>query len=478
MSHLLLLVPFAALFLANLLPRSARPAATGIAFGVLALQTVAVVLPPLGLVDWSFLNPVDKVIGLHVSMDNLSILLLVSGGLAGMAALLAAGPGLKTGRERFQFANLVLVAMIGINGISMVRDLFSLYVFIEVTAVATFILVALRHGVDAYEGAWKYLILSAVASVLMLSSVALFLLVEGGATFEDVRQALVGVSAAPNLGQSAMPWIAAALFLAGLFIKGGLVPFHGWLADAYSSAPTPASIFMAGIVTKASGVFALIRLAQSTFGGALPARWIFLVVGAVTLVIGAFLALTQSDMKRMLAYSSVSQIGYIVLALGGSPQLGIIAAAVHFFNHAVSKSQLFANAEAIEEQLGTISMDRIGGLGSRMPVTAGTSAVASLSIAGLPPLAGFWSKLLIVIALWQAGQYAFAAVAVLTSLVTLGYFLSLQRRVFFGTPLAEWASAREAGGWLLAPALALSVITVVIGLVFPLVLSLLLGGGQ
>jgi len=470
MSHLLLLVPFAALILANLLPRSARPAATWIAFGVLALQTVAVVLQPLGLADWSALDPVDAAIGLHVSMDNLSILLLLSAGLAGMASLMAAGPGLKTGRERFLFANLVLVALIGINGISMVRDLFSLYVFIEVTAVATFILVAIRHGTDAFEGAWKYVVLSAVASVLMLSSIALYVLVEGGVSLAAVTHAL----ASPG----PIPWIAAALFLCGLFIKGGLVPFHGWLADAYSAAPAPASVFMAGIVTKASGVFALMRLAQSVFADALPARWIFLVVGAATLVVGAFLALTQSDMKRMLAYSSVSQIGYIVLALGGSPQLGIVAAALHFFNHAVSKSQLFANAEAIEEQLGTVSMDRMGGLGSRMPVTAGTSAVASLSIAGLPPLAGFWSKLLIVIALWQVGQYAFAAIAILTSLVTLGYFLSLQRRVFFGTPLPEWASVKEAGGRLLVPALALSLITVAIGLGFPLVLSMLLGGGQ
>jgi multicomponent Na+:H+ antiporter subunit D len=470
MSHLLLLVPFVALILANLLPRSARAAATGIAFGVLALQTVTVLLQPLGIIDWSGLAPFTRALGFDLSVDNLSVLLLVSAGLAGMASLLAAGPGLPTKRERFNFANLVLVAMIGMNGISLVRDLFSLYVFIEVTAVSTFILVALRHGTDGYEGAWKYLILSAVASVLMLSSIALFLLVEGGVSLEAVKQSLG--SPGP------IPWIAAALFLGGLFIKGGLVPFHGWLADAYSAAPAPASIFMAGIVTKASGVFALMRLSYSVFGDALPARWIFLVVGAVTLVVGAFLALSQSDMKRMLAYSSVSQIGYIVLALGGSPQLGVVAAALHFFNHAVSKSQLFANAEAIEERLGTISMDRMGGLGPRMPVTAGTSAVAALSIAGLPPLAGFWSKLLIVIALWQVGQYAFAAIAILTSLVTLGYFLSLQRQVFFGTPLAEWASVREAGGRLLAPALALSLITVAIGLGFPFVLSMILGGGQ
>jgi len=339
-----------------------------------------------------------------------------------------------------------------------------------VTAVATFILVTIRHGTAAFEGAWKYVIMSAVATVLMLSGVAFFILVAGGASLQAVKTAL----AAPD----PFAWAAAALFLCGLFVKGGLVPFHGWLADAYMAAPAPASIFMAGIVTKASGVFALIRLSSAVFGDALPARWIFLVVGAVTLVVGAFLSLGQSDMKRMLAYSSVSQIGYIVLALGGSPQLGVIAAALHFFNHAVSKAQLFANAEAIEESLGTLSMDSMGGLGSRMPVTAGTSAVASLSIAGLPPLAGFWSKLLIVIALWQAGQYVFAVIAILTSLVTLAYFLSLQRRVFFGKTAPQWEGAREARGVFLAPALGLAAITVALGLGFPFFLSMILGGGQ
>lgn len=470
MSHLLLLVPLAGLVLANVVSREARPMATWIAFAVCALQTVGVLLQPLGLADWSILAPLDAAIHFDLALDSLSILLLVSAGLAGMAALLCAGPGLRAPRERFLFANLVLVALIGINGMSMMKDLFSLYVFIEVTAIATFILVTIRHGTAAFEGAWKYVIMSAVATVFMLTGVAFFILVGGGASLAEVKTALSG--------SEPLAWAGAALFLCGLFVKGGLVPFHGWLADAYMAAPAPASVFMAGIVTKASGVFALIRLSSAVFADALPARWIFLVVGTVSLVVGAFLSLTQTDMKRMLAYSSVSQIGYIVLALGGSPQLGIVAAALHFFNHAVSKAQLFVNAEAIEESLGTLSMDRMGGLGSRMPVTAGTSAVASLSIAGLPPLAGFWSKLLIVMALWQAGQYAFAAIAVLTSVVTLGYFLSLQRRVFFGKTAPEWEGVHEAGARLLAPALGLAIITVALGLGFPFVLSMILGGGQ
>ncbi len=469
MSDILLLVPFAALIALNLLPKSARGAAGSVCIALLFLQTATAAIHAFGLFDWSFLAPLERALGFNLQVDNLSVLLLISSGLAGMAALLVARPVLRQKSDTFTFANLLLVALIGMNGIAVVRDLFTLYVFIEVTAVSTFILIGLRHGADAFEGAWKYIILSAVASVFILCSIGLFLLTAGGVGFPAVAIAL----AAPG----PLTWAAVALLLCGLFVKGGLVPFHGWIADAYTAAPAPVSIFMAGVVTKASGIFALIRLSRFALSQAAPAREVFLVVGALTIVVGAFLALGQSDMKRMLAYSSVSQIGYIVLALGGAPALGIVAAALHFFNHAVSKAQLFTNAAAIETQLGTLDMDRMGGIASRMPVTGATSAVASLSIAGLPPLAGFWSKLLIVIALWQAGQYAFAVVAILASLVTLAYFLSLQRRVFFGKTLPEWTGVREAGFRYIFPAALLALITVAIGLAFPFVLSILLGGG-
>ena len=398
------------------------------------------------------------------------MLLLLTAGIAGLASLSVGRASIAAPRTRFVFVNLVLIAIIGMNGIAMVRDLFSLYVFIEVTSVAAFILVAVRDEGPALEGAWKYLLLSAVASVLMLASVGLFLLTAGGVSFDEAGAAL----AAPTPLEA---WIAAALFLCGLFVKSAMVPFHGWLADAYTEAPPAVSVFLAGIVTKASGIFALMRLAPTALAAAGPGRMILLVVGAVTAVGGAFLSLTQTDMKRMLAYSSISQMGYIVMALGGQPALALIAAAVHFFNHTVSKAQLFTNAAAVESRLGTRDMDRMGGLASRMPVTGGTSAVATLSIAGLPPLAGFWSKLLIVIALWKGGQVVFAVIAVLTSLVTLAYFLALQRKAFFGIILSELSEVREAGPGYLVPALALAAITVAVGLGFPFLLPILLGGG-
>ena len=469
MSHLLLLVPFLAVVFLNLLPKRARGAALWVSFGVLGLEAAAAFVEWFSSIDGSAFAWLESVFGFRLAADHLSGLAMLCAGIVGMVALLVARRTLKDAGEKFFFANLVLVALVGINGIAMVRDLFSLYVFVEVTAIATFILITASRSERGFEGAWKYIILSVIASVLMLTSIGFFLLSAGDVTFDAVKTAL----GAPG----SLTWVAMALFLCGLFVKGGLVPFHGWLADAYTAAPAPVSVFMAGIVTKASGIFALLRIVSSTMGSALPGREILLVVGALTIVVGAFLALGQSNMKRMLAYSSVSQMGYIVLALGGDLSLGILAAGLHFFNHAISKSQLFANAAAIEEQLGTLNMDEMGGIGARMPVTAGTTAVATLSIAGLPPLAGFWSKLLIVLALWNAKEYGFAVVAILASLVTLAYFLSLQRRVFFGKTHPKWAHVKEAAPGLLVPVVALALITIALGIGFPFALRVLLGGG-
>lgn len=469
MSHLLLLVPFLAVVVLNLLPKRARGAALWVSFGVLGLEAAAAFVERFSSIDSLAFAWLESVFGFRLAADHLSGLAMLCAGIVGMVAVLVARRTLKDAGEKFLFANLVLVALVGINGIAMVRDLFSLYVFVEVTAIATFILITASRSERGFEGAWKYIILSVVASVLMLTSIGFFLLSAGDVTFDAVKSTL----GAPG----SLTWVALALFLCGLFVKGGLVPFHGWLADAYTAAPAPVSVFMAGIVTKASGIFALLRIVSSTMGSALPGREILLVVGALTIVVGAFLALGQSNMKRMLAYSSVSQMGYIVLALGGDLSLGILAAGLHFFNHAISKSQLFANAAAIEEQLGTLNMDEMGGLGARMPVTAGTTAVATLSIAGLPPLAGFWSKLLIVLALWNAKEYGFAVVAILASLVTLAYFLSLQRRVFFGKTHPKWAHVHEAAPGLLVPVVALALITIALGVGFPFVLRILLGGG-
>jgi multicomponent Na+:H+ antiporter subunit D len=169
----------------------------------------------------------------------------------------------------------------------------------------------------------------------------------------------------------------------------------------------------------------------------------------------------------MLAYSSISQIGYIVLGLGCATPLGVAAAAFHFFNHAVFKSLLFVNSAAVEKETGIRDMDKLGGLAQKMPVTGLSSALACLSTAGVPPLAGFWSKLLIIIALWSTTHYNYAVIAVLASLITLSYMLILQRKVFFGRISDHLSKVKEAGWNLTACAIILAGITIGVGVLFP-----------
>jgi multicomponent Na+:H+ antiporter subunit D len=445
------------------------------------LQIGAVLAAPgawLGSPAPSGASGVAPVVGglkLAFSADRLSLLLLLSIGIAALAALCVAR-GLERKEDRggeSRFYNLVILAMAGMNGVSLVTDFFSLYIFLEITAVSSYVLIALEREKEGLEGAFKYLILSVIATVMMLTAIGLFLLTTGDTSFAAVAKAV----SAGQAGTGASDWtllLAAGLFTAGLCVKGGLVPFHAWVPDAYSSAPAPVSVLLAGIVTKTTGVYTLIRLAGTVFAGAFHIELIFLVVGILTVVVGALAAMWQKDMKRMLAYSSISQVGYIVLALGAASPLGAAAAAFHLFNHAIFKGQLFVNAAAVEAQTGTRDMDELGGLGSRMPLTSWTSVIAFLSAAGIPPLAGFWSKLLIVLALWKSGHPIFAVAAILASILTLAYFLMLQRKVFFGKSLEKLGSVKEASAWLVVPALVLALVSLAVGLLFPMLWNTIL----
>ena len=463
MNYLLILMPFLVLIVVNLLPKGRVAFWLGL---LLFLAQVAAILVLFFNQSHLIGGRLNALLGFNLALDKTSLALLLSAGLVGATALSAGWTLIGKDDQRLNFLSLLLISLTGINGISLTTDLFSLYVFIEVVAVTSFILIAMFKEPGALEGAFKYLMMSVVASALMLAAISFFLLAAGGTSFALVRQAVA-------LHGSFMPQAALLLFLCGLFIKGGLVPFHGWLPDAYMSAPAPVSIFLAGVVTKASGIFTLIRLIR-VVGLAPQLTDVLLFIGAFSIVSGALAALGQKDMKRMLAYSSISQMGYIVASLATGTTLGVTAALFHFFNHAVFKSQLFVNAAAVETQTGTRDMDKLGGLAEKMPVTGATAAIASLSTAGIPPLSGFWSKLLIIVALWLTGHYVYAVIALLASILTLAYFLSMQRRVFFGKLLIGLENVREGAFGLLAPAVILSLITIGVGLVFPLFIRMLL----
>lgn len=436
---------------------------------------LAVVLIQIGLTVFSALYPgindpdiCGSFLRFDFTIDNLSRVLLFCIGIVVFSALFAQKYTLKEDGRAFNLVNMLLLILIGMNGTVMVRDIFSLYVFLEITAVCSFILIGFDKNNHAFEAAFKYIILSVVATVLMLFSIALLLIISGDTGFSSIAAAL---KTSPDRQIIAL---ALGIFLCALFIKAGLMPFHGWLPDAYSAAPGFVSVLLAGIVTKTLGVYTLIRIVHSVFGLDNSIKQVLLLVGAVSVVAGALAALGQSDFKRMLAYSSISQVGYIILGLGCGTALGLAGAVFHLFNHSIFKSLLFINSAALEAETGTRNMDELSGVAKKMPFTGITNVLASLSCAGIPPLAGFWSKLLIIIALWISGFYVYAVIAVLASVLTLAYLLSMQRRVFFGQLKTGLENIKEAGFNLMLPALTLAIITVAAGLLFPFAIKALM----
>jgi multicomponent Na+:H+ antiporter subunit D len=397
-------------------------------------------------------------------LDGFSVLMLVLINLVGTMVGLFAFRWTKDER----FYALLLLAIAGMNGLVLVTDVFTMYVFLEITSLASFALIASGKSAEGFEAAYKYLMLSAVATVFILLGIVATYGVAGGVTFK----AIAGAAGVP--GNENILILCLFLFTVGFAIKAGLVPFHAWVPDAYSAAPNPISVSLAGIITKAAGVYTLIRITFNVLGATPRAADILMILGLVSAAVGAFAAITQNDTKRMLAYSSVSQVGYIFLGVSTGTALGVIGGMFHLFNHAILKALLFLNASAIEKATGTRDLSRMGGLGARMPATGATFAIGSLSVAGVPPLNGFWSKLFILIALFQSGHTVVAFIALLVSIVTLGYFLVFQRKALFGKLDESLSHVREVSFGTYFPALVLAALAVFAGIFFSLVVDTLI----
>ena len=465
MQPLLILVPFIAIIVLNLLPQKfARRLAFWLALAISICQIIAVFFLRSSSVA-AYLGPLSLMFKFNLMNDTFSALMLFSIGLVLFSALLVARQVLKDKGALFNFINLSLILLAGMNGTVMSRDIFSLYVFIEITSITSFIMIVFNKDIQAFEGAFKYIMLSVLATAFMLGAIALLVILAGSTDFLTVKAALIQNS------HSSLLKFTVVMFLCGFFIKAGLVPFHGWLPDAYTVAPSPVSILLAGIVTKTVGVYTLMRVVAVVFGFNNAITSALLFIGSFSVVLAAIAALSQNDFKRMLAYSSISQVGYIILGFGVGTPLGIAGAAFHLFNHSVFKSLLFVNSAAVESQTGTRQMEKLSGLAQRMPVTGMTSVVASLSAAGIPPLAGFWSKLMIIISLWMAGHYGFCIVAVFSSVLTLAYFLSLQRAVFFGKLTHSLENIKEGGLAFTIPAFLLAGIILGCGIFYPWLLK-------
>lgn len=426
-----------------------------LAYAVSAGRTLAASGPVVQGLSW-----LGEPVNIRLALDGFSLFMLVAIALVSLAVCLFSIDYMEHYGNKPVYYALFLVMIAGMNGLVLATDLFQIYLFLEVAAIASYALVAYGLGRDEVEAAFKYLMLSVVSTAFILLSIAVLYYVTGGLRLEEV---------ALGLRSAGQPWLVATcvgLFIAGFGLKAALIPFHAWLPDAHPSAPAPISAILSGLLIKVSGVYALTRVFCHVFGLTPALSMVLMTLGAVSIVAAAFLALGQRDLKRMLAYSSISQVGYIVLGIGLGTPLGIAGGLFHLFNHALAKGLLFLNSGSLQQATGTRNMDEMGGLARRMPITAATTIVGSLSIAGVPPLNGFWSKLLIIMALVQAGQPVFAIVAVLASILTLWYYLVIQRKTFFGPDDERWKDLKEAPFWMTASTVGLALLCIAAGLLF------------
>ena len=411
-----------------------------------------------------------QTLGIELVCDGLARLMLVTINLVAAVSIVFAGAYMRRFTGGWLFEALFLLMTGAMNGVVLAGDLFNLFVFLEVAAIASYALVGFGCEAEELEAAFKYLVLGTVGSAFILVGVTILYSLTGQLNMAKVAELLPAVGAT---GPAVL--LAAAALMGGLALKAAMVPFHAWLPDAHPSAPAPISAMLSGVLIKASGVYALARVVFNVLGPAPQYATILIALGAISMVVGVFLAVGQWDFKRLLAYHSISQMGYVVLALGvGADVLArgdvriaglcLFGGLFHLFNHAAFKSLLFLSSGAIEQQTGTRQLKEMGGLSRRMPLTSFCCRVGALSIAGVPPFNGFFSKLIIIIALALAGRLWLAGLAVFVALMTLLSFIKVQRYALEGDSGPRAATAREAPAMMGVASLALAVVCLVAGL--------------
>jgi len=376
-------------------------------------------------------------IGIGLVLDGLSSFMLVTINLIAFFIMAYAANYMEGYTAKWKFYALFLLMLAGMEGIIITGDIFNLFVFLEIASVASYALVAYGTEAEELEASFKYLIMSSLGSLFVLLGIALIYGYTSTLNMADIANVL------SQKGPGNIILFVSVLFIMGFGLKSALVPFHAWLPDAHPAAPAPVSAMLSGVLIKTLGVYALVRIFYDVIGAPPGILFVLMFLGTISMVAGVFLAIGQWDMKRLLAYHSISQIGYIFLGIGLGTPLGILGGLFHLFNHSVFKSLLFLNSGAVEYSAGTRDLREMGGLKERMPVTAGTSLIASMSIAGIPPFNGFWSKLIIILAAVQAGHPIYAAFAVIASILTLASFAKVQKYAFFGKPKEKYKDVKE-----------------------------------
>jgi multicomponent Na+:H+ antiporter subunit D len=368
------------------------------------------------------------------------------------------------GDKQAWFYAMYLLCLAGLLGITITGDAFNAFVFLEISSLSTYVMIALGRDRRALVASYQYLIMGTIGATLYVIGIGLLYIVTGSLNFADLATRLPEAAAAyPR------PVLAALAFLfVGISLKLALFPLHVWLPNAYAYAPSFATAFLAATATKVA-VYLFLRIAFMVYGVAidlstLPVSAVLYPLSIAAMFIASLLAVYEINLKRMLAYSSVAQIGYITLGIALANQAGLTGATVHLFNHALIKGALFLALGAVVYRVGTIKLDELGGIGRAMPMTFAAFVIAGLSLIGVPGTAGFISKYYLIVGALGAGLWPIAFLIVVSSLIGVVYIGRAVEVAYF-RPLSEAAArAKDPPLGMLVPILVLAFGSIYFGL--------------
>ena len=366
------------------------------------------------------------------------------------------------------YYTLFLMLSGGVLGLVLTGDIFNMYVMVEIMTFAAVALTAFRnYKKGALESAFKYLVIGSVGSGFTLTGICLVYM-----QCHTLNMAQLSSVLANHLTPTTI--LALALIFIGFGVKSFMVPFHTPAADAYTTAPSSISMVFSGMVNKA-GVYGMIRLMFVVFMmmDKTAMQILLAAFGTITMFVGVTMALAQHDFKRLLAFHSISQIGYVLAACGLGTALGVSGGLFHAMNHTLFKGLLFLCAGAVYYATGTTNLDKLGGLSKKMPKTAICFLIGAFSISGLPPFNGFVSKWMIYQAAWSKGVetnnffYVFVTiVAVVVSVMTLASFIKVTQAVFFGQPSEKCENAKEVPLAMRIPMWIMSALCILVGIFY------------
>lgn len=365
--------------------------------------------------------------------------------------------------EKGGFYALYALLSAGLLGMTITGDMFNLYVFLEIASISGYGLIALG-GDKSVMASFRYLLLGTIAASFYLLAVAYMYSITGTLNMADMAMLLAAHKNSPNV------FIAVSMLIIAFGIKMALFPLHGWQPDAYTYAHPAAAPLIAGLMSKAPAL-AMLRYMFYIIGVDSPyvakALTVIGFLGACGIILGSVMANAQRDFRRMLAYSSVAQIGYIAVGLSLGNAYGIIAAVFHILIHAFMKSSLFMVIGAVRYRYDEVLISKLGGLNKHMPLTTVTLVIAALSMVGIPPTGGFFSKWYIIMGSLESGHYFYLVVLIVSSLLNAMYFFRVLETVFINKD-AELEEVRPKGRFelplqMLVPIVLFGIVIIAIG---------------